>query len=403
MSLRLVLLLVLPLVPSSALAFDTSKIGQWGTLFLDDLTPVIAKSARLQQEISQALSEGNKKQEEVRCFGMRFPGPWKNLGGLRVSPYACDFGAKWLQIHATVRVTGRRGQAFKRITAKAMKNATNVSETNLNWKWTTEDPVTGPPWHVRYAPPHSWCVNKDNAFSPDQRISGCTAAIESGRWSGQDLAWAFNNRGLAYQDKHDYDRAIADYDEAIRLDPKYDPAFNNRGAAYLAKGGHDRAIADLNEAIRLDPRDSGQYLNRGLANLYSGSLPKALADLNQSIELDPKSAYAALWRDVVERRSNLASRLAQAMTQIDMTEWPAPIIRLHLGQMTPEAVLAAADDPDVNTRKRQVCDANFFIGELALQRGAKDEAVRLFRLVAAGCETTGGIANIELKALGAQP
>jgi len=63
---------------------------------------------------------------------------WKNLGGLRVSPYACDFGAKWLQIHATVRITDRHGRAFKAITARAMKNATNVSETNLNWEWASE-------------------------------------------------------------------------------------------------------------------------------------------------------------------------------------------------------------------------------------------------------------------------
>ena len=84
---------------SSALAFDTSKLSQFG---FDDLTPVIAKSPRLQQEINEALSEGNKEQRVV-CPGMRFPGQWKNLGGLRVSPYTCDFGAKWLQIHATVR------------------------------------------------------------------------------------------------------------------------------------------------------------------------------------------------------------------------------------------------------------------------------------------------------------
>ena len=246
-------------------------------------------------------------------------------------------------------------------------------------------------------------ANTCKQASGDVAIAACTRAIASGRYAGHDLAKLHYDRAVEYANKGDYDRAIADFSAAIRLDPKYDPAFNNRGAAYLAKGGHDRAIADLNEAIRLDPRDSGQYLNRGLANLYSGSLPKALADLNQSIELDPKSAYAALWRDVVERRSNLPSRLAQASMQIDMTEWPAPIIRLYLGQMTPEAVLAAADDPDVNTRKRQVCDANFFIGELALQRGAKDEAVRLFRLAAAGCEETGGVATIELKALRAQP
>jgi hypothetical protein len=137
---------------SSALAFDTSKLGHWGSLPLDDLTPVIANSAQLQQQIDEALSAGNKRQEDVTCFGMRFPGPWKNLGGLRVSPYACDFGARWLQIHTTVRITDRRGKAFETITGTAMKNATNVSETNLDWKWTSEDPSEGLPWHVRKAP-----------------------------------------------------------------------------------------------------------------------------------------------------------------------------------------------------------------------------------------------------------
>ena len=92
MSLRLVPLALL-LGTSSALAFDTSKLIEFGSLPLDDLTPVIAKSARLQQEVKQALSEGNKEQRVV-CLGMRFPGQWKNLGGLRVSPYACDFGCQ---------------------------------------------------------------------------------------------------------------------------------------------------------------------------------------------------------------------------------------------------------------------------------------------------------------------
>jgi hypothetical protein len=68
----------------------------------------------------------------------------ENLGGLRVAPYTCDFGAKWLQINATVRITDRRGQAFETITTKAMKKATNISETNLDWKWTTEFPPEVP-------------------------------------------------------------------------------------------------------------------------------------------------------------------------------------------------------------------------------------------------------------------
>jgi hypothetical protein len=62
---------------------------------------------------------------------MRFPGAWKDLGGLRVSPYSCDFGAKWQQIHTAVRITDRHGKALETITAKAMKTATNVIETNI--------------------------------------------------------------------------------------------------------------------------------------------------------------------------------------------------------------------------------------------------------------------------------
>src|SRR5262249_21860574 len=81
MTLRLVLVLLLG--TSSALAFDSSKLIQFGTLPLDDLTPVIAKSALLQKEISKALSEHDKERADVRCLGMRFPGPWKNLWGQR--------------------------------------------------------------------------------------------------------------------------------------------------------------------------------------------------------------------------------------------------------------------------------------------------------------------------------
>ncbi len=175
---------------------------------------------------------------------------------------------------------------------------------------------------------------------------------------------------------------------------------------YNTKADYDRAIADYNEAIRLDAKYSGAYFSRGLANLYNGSASKALADLNQASELNPKDAYAALWLDIVNKRSNRASRLPQAISQLDMTKWPAPVIRLFLGQMTPEAVLAAADDPEPNNKKGQVCEANFYSGELALQQSAKDDAARLFRLAALDCPKNfyeRPAANAELKALGATP
>jgi lipoprotein NlpI len=244
----------------------------------------------------------------------------------------------------------------------------------------------------------------DAGVDSDVQIKNCTAIIESRGETTRNLSVAYNHRGNAYEHKGDHDRAIADYDQAIALDPKFADAYNNRGIVYEHKGDHDRAIADYDKAIALDPKHVHAYFYRGLADLYVGALPNSLADLNQSSALNPKDAYGALWLDIVGKRSNLPSRLAEAATQIDMTKWPAPVIRLYLGQMTPESVLAAANDPDANTKAGQVCEANFYTGLLRLQQGAKDEAARLLKLAASDCPknfTEWWTANAELKALAA--
>jgi lipoprotein NlpI len=248
--------------------------------------------------------------------------------------------------------------------------------------------------------------NRGNAYKAkgdlDRAVADYTEAI---RLDPKD-AVAYNNRGNTSKAKGDLDRAIADYDQAIRLDPKDAEVYNNRGTAYQAKGDLDRAIADYDQAIRLDPKYAFAYFGRGRTNLYAGALPKALADLTQANALDPKEAYVALWLEIVNKRSQLPSRLPQQIAQIDMTKWPAPVIRLFLGQMTPEGALAAVGDVNPNTKKGQVCEENFYSGELAVQQGAKDEATRLFRLAVANCPKTFiefDAANAELRARGITP
>jgi tetratricopeptide (TPR) repeat protein len=97
-----------------------------------------------------------------------------------------------------------------------------------------------------------WCNGKDSAGA-DLVISGCTAVIQSKGKSPKDLSTAFNNRGNAYYDKKNYDRAIADYSEALRLDPQFALAFYNRSCAYRDKGDNDHAMDDYVQAILLDP------------------------------------------------------------------------------------------------------------------------------------------------------
>jgi lipoprotein NlpI len=214
----------------------------------------------------------------------------------------------------------------------------------------------------------------------------------------------WDNRGIAFYAKGAVTDSAADYIETIRLDSKDPDVHHNRGTKDQAKSDLNQVITYYNAAIRRDPKDDDAYFHRGLANFYSGALPQALADLGQASKLDPEYAYYALWIDILDKRGNRASRLPQAISQINMTKWPAPVIRLFLGQTTPVAVLAAAEDADANTKRGQVCEANFYLGELALQQGAKEEATRLFRLAAADCPRAfveGPSASSELEALAA--
>jgi formylglycine-generating enzyme required for sulfatase activity/Flp pilus assembly protein TadD len=146
-----------------------------------------------------------------------------------------------------------------------------------------------------------WCDNKGSAFSPDLRISGCTVAIESGKWTGKDLAWLYVGRANAYVKKVDYDHAIIDYTAAIRLDLRLASIYFGRGRMYGAKKDYDHAIADLAETINLDPKDGAAYNLRCWYGAITGrDLRGALADCNESLRLRPDNADAFNSRGLVE-------------------------------------------------------------------------------------------------------
>jgi tetratricopeptide (TPR) repeat protein len=222
------------------------------------------------------------------------------------------------------------------------------------------------------------------------------------------------NLGLVFEGKSEHELAIADYNKAEELCRK-DPNCSNdnkalifklRGDAFSAKGDYEQAIADDTQAVDVDPKNMGSYFARARIELYAGMLSEARSDLDQARELSPQYAYTALWLEIANKRSNLPSHLADAVTQIDMTKWPAPVIRLYLGSLTAAELLAAAQNADVKTMNGQVCEANFYTGELALLQGAKEEAAGLFERAAIDCPKDfieWPAARAELKALGQSP
>jgi tetratricopeptide (TPR) repeat protein len=143
-------------------------------------------------------------------------------------------------------------------------------------------------------------------------------------------AEAYYKRGLARSENGDLDGAIADFTEAIRLDPKDARGFYNRGLAreslndlrgavrdysqaivigglggaphhgramvWRSEGRSEAALAEVNIAIGLEPKNASYLYDRGLIWVDLGDSDKAIGDLKSSAELgrDPFPAYMQL-------------------------------------------------------------------------------------------------------------
>ena len=145
--------------------------------------------------------------------------------------------------------------------------------------------------------------------SGDTAIAACTSDIESGRYSGHALAAKYSNRGVEWNQKKEYERALADYSNAIRHDAKYADAYYNRCITYVRKEDYDRAIADCSRAIELGPSAnswdaasdtrlsnnqtySDYFERRGIAYHYKQDFDRAIADYTEALRLYPDNARA---------------------------------------------------------------------------------------------------------------
>jgi tetratricopeptide (TPR) repeat protein len=136
-------------------------------------------------------------------------------------------------------------------------------------------------------------------------------------------AQARNVRGNAFDEIGAFDSALADYDEAIRIDPNNPLFFHDRAVLWHRKGDFDKALIDLDRAIRFNFSDPNLYCSRGLIWYQKGSRARATADFDHALKLNPDFATACINRGMILHRN---SEFTPALTDLGRTIYVNPSV-----------------------------------------------------------------------------
>jgi tetratricopeptide (TPR) repeat protein len=124
------------------------------------------------------------------------------------------------------------------------------------------------------------------------RIYSCSRVLGDTSQPTEIRALAFSYRGEAYYSERDFDHAIADFTEALKILPQNASIYFQRGNAQSQKGEYNSAIADLTKSISLDGRSAVAYNERAWCFFKVGKADQGLIDAETSIKLDPNLAEA---------------------------------------------------------------------------------------------------------------
>lgn len=120
-------------------------------------------------------------------------------------------------------------------------------------------------------------------------IEACTRAIAMTKYKSKKQkrvpSLLYTNRGVDYEVKKEYDKAIADHDRSGSN--RETGVSNNRGNAYTGKQDYTRAIAGYEEAIKLNPKYVEALYNRGLARRNNGNWAGGEANIKRAQALQP--------------------------------------------------------------------------------------------------------------------
>ncbi len=135
---------------------------------------------------------------------------------------------------------------------------------------------------------------------------------------------AYVNRGNVYSMREEYQQAIADYDRALQLRPTYYDALTNRAITNALLGNFEKSLTDYDRALKIQPNNGQIYFNRGLTHFQMRHWESSLSDYNMAIKLNPKNGQVYYYRSMVEAQMGQIEAARRDVNNARSLGFPVP-------------------------------------------------------------------------------
>ena len=222
-------------------------------------------------------------------------------------------------------------------------------------------------------------------------LDGALAAFNQAISIDPKYAPAYYNRGFAFSLKAKPDDAISNYDQAIQLDPTYKAAYYQRGSLKGQKGDFDAALADFGKVVELDPKYAPAYYNEGHVYYFKGDLTNAGDQIDKALALDPNFSFSYFIRGLVRHAQGRREEATADFQKSSGFNFPYAVYWTWITEMEAGQLPAAKKDLALSLGKPEMFHADDWpsqIGNFLLGKITRDDL--LAKAKTANAEETRG-------------
>jgi lipoprotein NlpI len=222
-----------------------------------------------------------------------------------------------------------------------------------------------------------------------EAITWLDKAIAAGDLSPDQLHVAHMDRGIAYSQTDQPEKAITDFDAAIAIRPDDALTIENRAFAYVAADHPDKALLDLVALKKSAPDNVSFDIARGLVDWQLGRYDDAAAAFSPMAEYGYYSAW--LWLQLANIKQGKPVTIYSVRVpsgggiyrQGIPYDWPGPLMSFYFGNQSEDDVLNAVNGKSES--EASVCEANFYLAEWHLVHGDSAGAKSMMQKAAEDC------------------